>query len=141
MRHLAEHLATLSAEQRRLLELRLRQQGIEVLPLPIMPQPRDARAFPLSFAQQRLWFLDQWAPGSPFYNIPKALRITGGLNVTALRAEPERRRTAPRSLAYVPVRAVDGQPHQVISSTATVTLSMVDLRALPETAREAEADD
>src|SRR5262249_23896593 len=43
---------------------------------PIKPIPRD-RQFPLSFAQQRLWFLNQLTPNIPLYNTPTALRLTG----------------------------------------------------------------
>ena len=49
--------------------------------------PRDGRArilAPLSFAQQRLWFLDRWEPGSALYNVPVALRLRGALDVGAL---------------------------------------------------------
>ncbi|NPC87316.1 hypothetical protein HPC49_55230, partial [Pyxidicoccus fallax] len=51
---------------------------------PLTPQPREG-ALPLSFAQQRLWFLDQLKPGSASYNIPAALRLSGPLHVEALR--------------------------------------------------------
>ncbi|MGH9396577.1 MAG: condensation domain-containing protein, partial [Terriglobia bacterium] len=45
---------------------------------------RDAYAFPCSFAQQRLWFLDRLTPGKSFYNIPAALRLKGCLDPAVL---------------------------------------------------------
>jgi hypothetical protein len=51
---------------------------------PIRPVPRD-RELPLSFAQQRLWFLDRLAPDNPFYNMFGAVRLTGALDLDALR--------------------------------------------------------
>ncbi len=50
---------------------------------PLLPVPRDG-ALPLSFAQQRLWFIDQLEPGSPLYNIPAALRVEGPLDAAVL---------------------------------------------------------
>jgi amino acid adenylation domain-containing protein len=101
---------------------------------------------PLSFAQQRLWFLDQFEPGSVVYNIPAAARLTGPLKVTVLERslnEIVRRHDVLR--ATFPT--VDGQPYQVICPAVPlrraqgqlVTLSVVDLRELPEVEREAEA--
>jgi len=52
--------------------------------LPIIKQTRQSDAIPLSFAQQRLWFLNQLEPGSAFYNIPAAWHITGILDIKAL---------------------------------------------------------
>src|SRR5438045_9594546 len=80
----------------------------------ISRSPRNGTA-PLSFAQQRLWFLDQLAPGSPVYNISEALRLKGALDVTALEQSPKeivRRHEAGRTT----FRAGDGHPVQIVSS-------------------------
>ncbi|HID62186.1 MAG TPA: non-ribosomal peptide synthetase, partial [Anaerolineae bacterium] len=104
---------------------------------PIQPVPRD-RDLPLSFAQQRLWFLDQLEPGSPFYNIPTAVRLTGPLDVAALEQtlnEIVRRHEALRTT----FETVDGRARQVIAPELTVPLPVTDLTDLPEAEREAEA--
>jgi len=103
---------------------------------PILPVSRDG-VLPLSFAQQRLWFIDQLDPQSSVYNFPAALRLIGPLNLDALKS----------SLAAIVKRheilrttfaSVDGQPIQIIASTLPVALAQVDLRTLPETEREIE---
>ncbi|MBD2015334.1 amino acid adenylation domain-containing protein [Microcoleus sp. FACHB-53] len=96
---------------------------------PILPVPRDGN-LPLSFAQQRLWFLAQLEPDSPAYNIPAAFRLTGLLNVTALSqslSEIVRRHEVLRTTFL----SVDGQPKQVISLQTGLTLPVIDLRELP----------
>ncbi len=96
------------------------------------------RPLPLSFAQQRLWFLDQLAPGNAFYNLPAVVRLTGVLDVGALERSFEalvRRHEALRTA----FRAESGMPVQVISPEARVVLEVEDLSALPEAGREAEA--
>ncbi|HEY9806725.1 MAG TPA: condensation domain-containing protein, partial [Candidatus Obscuribacterales bacterium] len=61
-------------------------QAAERHPTPeLKPIDRNG-ALPLSFAQQRLWFLDQLVPENPFYNMPSAVRLTGVLNPVALEA-------------------------------------------------------
>src|SRR6185503_17956257 len=92
---------------------------------------------PLSFAQQRLWFLDQLEPGSSFYNVPAAVRLSGRLNVEALErtlSEVVRRHEVLRTRFI----AIDGEPVQVVDAPEPLKLEVVDLSTLEEEAREAE---
>jgi len=110
-------------------------RGEAVAP-PVLPVPRRG-PLPLSFAQQRLWFLDQLEPGSWAYNIPRALRLRGPLDRQALGravAEVVRRHEILRT-RYA---AMDGEPLQVIEPPGEAGLPLVDLAALPPAAREAE---
>ena len=95
-------------------------------------------SFPLSFAQQRLWFLDQLEPGSGAYNVPMALRLGGQLDVAALERslnEILRRHDALRT--RFPAR--QELPVQAISSPAPLPLPEVDLTGMPALEREDEA--
>ncbi len=103
---------------------------------PLQPAERNSN-LPLSFPQELLWFLDQLQPGSSSYNKQFAFRVTGSLNVPALSQslnEIVRRHEALRTTFAV----VDGQPVQVIAPP-TLTISVEDLRELPETQRETQA--
>jgi amino acid adenylation domain-containing protein len=94
--------------------------------------------FPVSFAQQRLWFLEQLNPGNTIYNVPTAIRLTGSLNLTALEQtfnEILRRHEVFRTKFTV----VDGQPLQAIVPSLTILLPVLDLKQLPVDQREAEA--
>ena len=113
-----------------------RRDGESLQLSPIQPVPRDGD-LPLSFAQQRLWFIDQLDPGNSVYNFPVAVRLKGSLNLAALEQslnEIVRRHEALRTTFSM----VDGQPAQVIASRLMITVPVVDLRALPEIQREAE---
>jgi amino acid adenylation domain-containing protein len=99
--------------------------------------PRDS-APPLSYAQQRLWFLDQLEPGSAAYNIPAALRLEGRLDAAALERslrEIVRRHESLRTT----FQEVGGEPAQVISPEAGLSFRVVSLEDLPPAGREAEA--
>lgn len=90
----------------------------------------------LSSAQQRLWFLDQLCPGTPAYNIPCALRISGSLDVGALRqavAGLVRRHETLRT-RFV---ATGGSPLQVIEPGVSCPVAITDLQAVPPEDREA----
>ena len=113
-----------------------RQAGHKLTAPPILPTPRDGD-LPLSFAQQRLWFIDQLDPGNSVYNFPAAVRLTGPLDLVALKQsinEIVKRHEVLRT-TFV---SIDGRPVQVIAQTAPVTLELVDLRDLSETSRETE---
>ncbi|BAY23185.1 McnC protein [Calothrix sp. NIES-2100] len=104
---------------------------------PLSPISRSGN-IPLSFAQQRLWFLDQLIPNNPFYNIPLALHLTGSLKLAALEQtfnEILQRHEALRTTIVVQ----KGQPVQVINPTLTIPLPIIDLRQLPQAKREIQA--
>jgi amino acid adenylation domain-containing protein len=104
---------------------------------PLLPIPR-LESIPLSFAQARLWFLDQLQPNSAFYNIPLALRLSGQLNIAAIESsinEIIQRHEALRTN----FTTQEGQPVQIIASTLNLKLLVVDLLYLPESSREIEA--
>jgi amino acid adenylation domain-containing protein len=108
--------------------------------LEITPLTRSgATEFPLSFAQQRLWFLDQMEQGhSATYNIGTAVRLRGALHVAALREsldEVLRRHSSLRTS----FRMVDGQAVQVIAPPQPLDMHLVDLGDLTETQREEES--
>ena len=102
----------------------------------ITPVPRD-KNLPQSFAQQRLWFFDQFEPGSPSYNLPRAVRLQGKLNINALSAslnEIIKRHEILRTSFAI----ADGQPIQIISDSINLKLPIIDLQNLSPQQREAE---
>ncbi|MBZ4376396.1 non-ribosomal peptide synthetase, partial [Corallococcus sp. AS-1-6] len=105
-------------------------------PPPVVPVPRTQK-LPASFAQQRLWVLEQLDPGSAAYNMPFSLRLTGALNLEALRRALElvvHRHEALRTT----LRGDVGTPVQVIAPPEPLVLPVVDLRALSPEQRDAE---
>ncbi|HET7228605.1 MAG TPA: amino acid adenylation domain-containing protein, partial [Longimicrobium sp.] len=101
---------------------------------PIPRVPGDG-PFPLSFAQESLWFLDRLQPESAFYNIPSAVRLTGGLDVTALdraRGECVNRHPALRTV----FEERDGVPVQRITPYAGFSLPVEDLSRGASDARD-----
>ncbi|MEE8587430.1 MAG: amino acid adenylation domain-containing protein, partial [Acidobacteriota bacterium] len=94
---------------------------------------------PLSFAQQRLWFLDQLEPGSPLYSVPAAVELKGRLDLAALQAslnEVIRRHEVLRTR----FPEVNGTPSQLILSQERIALAIVDLSACSPRLRQAERE-
>ena len=137
MNGLPEHIADLSPTKRALLERRLMAMGL-LTPSGTNVLSRDRSApCELSFAQQRLWFLDQLEPNNCVYNIAKAVRLRGVLQVEALRQALDAvvgRHAALRST----VVTVGDAPVQVVADRWAVALPTIDLSAAAEAEREAE---
>ncbi|MBD2040241.1 condensation domain-containing protein, partial [Microcoleus sp. FACHB-672] len=103
---------------------------------PIHPVPRN-QTLPLSFAQQRMWLLQQLAPDSSLYNSPVAVRLKGSLNLAALEQsfnEIIQRHEALRT-SFVEMK---GELAQIIHSTVKITLPVIDLSEVPASNRDAE---
>jgi amino acid adenylation domain-containing protein len=117
---------------------RLREKRAAVAP-GIGRRSPDRRDIPLSFAQQRLWFMEQLEPGTPIYNIPVAMTLTGRLDVTALArslGESVRRHEALRTT----FRTSEGQPLQVIGPPGPVEMPLVDLGGASLAERDSGGD-
>jgi amino acid adenylation domain-containing protein/non-ribosomal peptide synthase protein (TIGR01720 family) len=115
--------------------LAAREGAQQTLLPPITRVPRDA-PIRLSFAQERMWFLDQLEPNNPFYNMLTAVRLTGKLDAAVLEQalqEIVRRHEALRTT----FDTVEGLPVQRIHERLPITLPVNDLRALPAPEREA----
>jgi amino acid adenylation domain-containing protein len=114
-----------------------RDESTGEAPPPITSVPRD-QDLPLSFAQQRLWFLDQLDPGNPLYNVPRTLRLIGKLDVNAL----EQALTAlveRHEILRTTYHVSGDHPIQVIGPSAPVEFPLFDLRDLDQNDREDEA--
>jgi amino acid adenylation domain-containing protein len=105
---------------------------------PMIRADRDAGLAPLSYAQQRLWFIHQLEPDSPAYNIPLAVRLTGQLDTSALSLSLSEivRRHEPLRTTFI---LEDSQPFQLIHPPAPLDLPVEDLSTLAASEREREA--
>lgn len=84
MKDLSQQIANLTLEQRTLFEKRLKQKGLKHPQLQSIPKRQNSDSLPLSFAQQRLWFIQQLDLNNYSYNVPSSFRLKGKLEVTVL---------------------------------------------------------
>ncbi len=135
---MARRIAELPLAQRALLFEQL-QKRREAEARPVIPRASRAPGiFPLSFAQQRLWFLNQYEPESPEYNIPQGFRIVGPLR-PALLARAVDAVVARHEVLRTTFTAVDGEPRQIVAERLRIALPLIDLAAWPTAEREARA--
>ena len=131
-----ERLADLKRHKQQLIDILTGAQQAGAGRIPRRPVP-DAPV-PLSHSQRQLWYLDQLAPGNPFYNNPCAFEFTGALDVAALRravSEVARRHESLRTVFPL----VDGEPCQVVRPAGLVPMPVIDLTGLPDAERDERA--
>ncbi len=111
------------------------EEGVELPPL--LCAPRD-QPLPLSFAQERLWFLDQMEPDDPWYNMPIAIRLEGHLDALALQralSEVARRHETLRTAFLI----LESGPVQAVLPPEPLEVARLDLTGLPERERRQAA--
>ena len=121
----------LSDKKRALLEALLSEQGINSPGAERIPRREEGGPAPLSFAQQRLWFFDQFEPGNPAYNLLSTVLLQGKLETVALErsfSEVIRRHKALRTMFDVK----DGEPVQIIAPPKPLHLNVIDISHLCE---------
>ena len=102
-----------------------------------IPRRQTTGPCPLSFAQERLWFLDQYEPNSPLYNVPVRVKLRGQLDVGALR-ESLTSLVARHESLRTTFEAPDGNPLQIIHDVQPFEIQIVDLRNFPSETRRTE---
>ncbi len=135
------NLSNLSENKRALLAQRLQKaREKENKPQAIPPRPAEMPAM-LSFSQRRLWFLAQWQPDNPAYNMRTALRLFGDLDIAALHRAFHtilQRHQVLQMIYQAGEATAVGEPIQVIHPQPTLPLPLIDLTQLPPDEREEE---
>ena len=127
----------LIAAKRELLSLLLEKEGIEFHSSKQIHPRQDRNNTPLSFGQERLWFLDQLEPGSSVYNLCRAQRLKGPLDTVALERGLNEI-VCHHEILRTTFPAADGRPVQIITPTLTLSIPLFDLQELSSSAREVE---
>jgi amino acid adenylation domain-containing protein len=133
----SRELADLSIGERTSLEERLLKRHALLAAAAIPRRPRSDPT-PLSFAQQRLWFLEQLQPGTPLHNMSRVIRLKGVLDRAVLQQSLDAI-VARHEVLRTRIVATNGIPEQIVSPPAAVTVAVTDLRGLAPGAREPEA--
>jgi len=133
-----DRFSKLSPTKRALLEMKLGQATAQTPAKQTIPRSAGRPSAPLSFAQQRLWFLHHLEPDNPSYNQPRAVRVRGLLDVAsleqALRQIVMRHEVLRTTFTFT---TVEGAPVQVINASAVVDVAVEDLRDGAESTRAA----
>ena len=129
-----QHIAELSAAERAALVSRLKQQrAAEREGAQAIPRRGAAAHYPLSFAQQRLWFLEQLEPDGP-YKVPAAFRLRGPLQVAALE-QSVNEIVSRHEVLRTTFAEIEGRPVQIVAPRLTLSIPVEDLSRLPSVER------
>lgn len=140
MSDLSKYIESLPPKKRALFEMLLREKkgNRNGGAIPRIPRAGGPQHFDLSYAQQRLWVVDQLEPGVSSYNISGAYRLKGSLNVAALEGTLYEI-TLRHEILRTTFTKIQNQPAQVVHPQREQSLPVVDLSELPEPERRAEA--
>ncbi|VEP12991.1 Non-ribosomal peptide synthetase [Hyella patelloides LEGE 07179] len=137
MNDITKRIAALSPEKRALLLERLQKQKAPTKPKIQKKSRTDSATFPLSFSQQRLWFLDRLETDSPVYNVPAAVEIEGKLDINILE-----RCFGAIAYRHESLRThfdlLDGQPVQIIEPSSELKISVINLCNLSDSEQTAK---
>ncbi|MGD1911666.1 MAG: amino acid adenylation domain-containing protein, partial [Rivularia sp. (in: cyanobacteria)] len=130
MDNIYEQLAKLSPQQRKLFERRLRERGIVIPEIDRISPRESGDELPLSFAQQRLWFIQQLETESSTYNVPSALNLKGRLNIPVLEKSLSEIVKRHEILRTTFISNSQKEPVQKIAAPQKLSLPVVDLQDL-----------
>jgi len=134
MSNIKDKLAKLSPEQRKLFLAKLKK-GANKESRRIPQIPRNGNSFPLSYSQERIYFLETLEPGSAIYNIPFGYKVDGNMDIgcleKALSQLVKRHESLRTSFSFL-----EGQPVQVISNDCDIKVPVIDLSHLSENEKD-----
>ncbi|AVH69219.1 non-ribosomal peptide synthetase [Nostoc sp. 'Lobaria pulmonaria (5183) cyanobiont'] len=138
MSDLSKYLSTISPNKLALLSKHIEKKSIKAPTKQVIARRNQYNEIPLSFAQQRLWFLAKLEPENPFYNQPTALRLSGQLNIPILQQSLTElvRRHEPLRTTFSTTAA--GKTVQIIHPTAEILLPIINLEQLNSTNQKQE---
>src|ERR1041384_5203536 len=128
-----------SHEDLDLLAYLLVEEGIELDQRPSIPRRAPEAEVPLSFTQQRLWFLDQLQPGSVVYHLPTVIRVSGRFDLAALE-KTFTEIVCRHEILRTTFSTIEGSPQQIIAPPAPVSFAVIDLSNRPSEVSEAEVE-
>lgn len=137
MSNIAKRIAALSPEQRKLLELRLKQKQINLGRKSSIPERKALDTLPLSLMQEKLWFGHQLQPDLPLYNELNLFKLVGNLDLVAI--EKSINKIIQRhEILRTAIQTINEQATQIVAPELSISVPIIDLKQYSEAEREAE---
>ncbi len=128
LKELLKNYRNFSDKKKKLFDALLKEKGIEITDHIILPQKRTGEPMPASFAQRRLWFLEQFEPGSPLYIIPIGVRIKGNFSEKILK-DTIHKIVERHEVLRTSFKSIDGEVFQVVHSECKIDFKKIDVSA------------